>query len=95
MSVEFTNKIHLGQKVTHGAWSVAGVAALAMDAYVSAQATAVSGRLVPVAVMIEGPGGRQAFAPSGEVLDEAALEALLPGAWEAFAAQTPVQAPHA
>lgn len=44
------------------------------------------GRKEPVALLIADHEGIRAFAPGGEALTEAAVEALCPGAWASFLA---------
>lgn len=43
------------------------------------------GTKAPVGFLIGGAGGVQGFDAAGRVLDEAAVEALAPGAWARFA----------
>lgn len=46
------------------------------------------GRKEPVGFLIAGPEGVQGFDAAGRALDAAAVEALAPGAWAAFARGT-------
>ena len=56
-----------------------------------AEAHMLHGRLLgwggkePVAILIDGPAGMRAFDLQGAALDRAAVEALAPGVWAAFA----------
>ena len=67
---------------------VAALVEQTLDVYVSGagNALAAQGSLVPVAVLLAGPGGISAQAPDGRPMSRAQIEALLPGVWARFKA---------
>ncbi|WP_370224005.1 hypothetical protein [Pararhodobacter marinus] len=70
---------------------IAALVERSVDVYVSGQARslAAQGRLVPLAILLDGPGGVRAVAPDGTALSRARVEGLAPGAWEGFAQGDP------
>lgn len=71
-------------------YRVAALAEGGVEAEVTARGVAGFGRKAPVAILLAGPEGVSAFAPSGKALSRDTVEALAPGAWARFAEETPV-----
>ncbi|PWE30978.1 hypothetical protein C4N9_04290 [Pararhodobacter marinus] len=76
---------------------IAALVERSVDVYVSGQARslAAQGRLVPLAILLAGPGGVRAVAPDGTALSRARVEGLAPGVWERFARGGPGGLPEA
>ncbi|MFN4098944.1 MAG: hypothetical protein ACK4GT_04130 [Pararhodobacter sp.] len=68
-------------------YRVAALAKGGVEAKITARGAAGYGRKAPVAILLAGPGGVSAFAPTGEALSRDEVEALAPGAWARFAEQ--------
>jgi hypothetical protein len=77
---------HLSRALRIGPWTVAAIEERALAVHAAANRVAGHGHKTPLAILIAGPGGISARALDGAPLSEDAVDAVLPGALETFAA---------
>ena len=74
----------LDSVVSARGWRVTALSRVSVWAEAAGGGVVAGGAKRPLALLIGGPGGVQAFGADGAALTQADVEALLPGAWARF-----------